>query len=138
MRNKWYAQILTVSIFLLLIGNTACKTPSATSGTADPGTAANRNLPPDRVDIRGSIIMRQYNQGQVVIEVESFAPQNTRYNRAFVLVLPTTQIIGTDGRSISLSELHQGQQVAVLLRGGGKGHFVGMGTARKMWLENIF
>ncbi|GEO02597.1 hypothetical protein AAE02nite_02610 [Adhaeribacter aerolatus] len=79
--------------------------------------------------------MRRYNQGQVVLEIDGFPSQNTRYNRAYVLVLPTTQIIGPDGKSISLSELQQGQNVAVLLRSGGKGNLVGMGVARKMWVE---
>ncbi|MGV3586485.1 MAG: hypothetical protein ACO1OF_05760 [Adhaeribacter sp.] len=79
--------------------------------------------------------MRQYSQGQVVLEVEGFPSQDSRYNRAYVLVLPTTQIIGPEGKSISLSELQQGQNVAVLLRSGGKGNLVGMGIARKMWIE---
>jgi len=121
--------------FSFAVGITACQTSTAPPGTADAATTANKRMAPQRVDIRGSIIMRRYNQGQVVLEIEGFTSQNTRYNRAYVLVLPTTQIVGTGGSSISLSELQQGQNVAVLLRSGGRGNLVGMGVARKMWVE---
>lgn len=82
--------------------------------------------------------MSRYDQGQVILEVEGFPSQDSRYNRAYVLVVPTTQIIGIDGQSISLSELRQGQNVAILLRGGGRGSLVGLGVARKVWVEEIF
>jgi hypothetical protein len=55
-----------------------------------------------------------------------------------VLVLPTTEITGLDGQSVNMNELTQGQNVAVLLRGQGEGDFVGMGVARKMWLEEFY
>jgi len=121
--------------FLLVLGISACQTSTAPAGTADAANAGRKRLAPQRVDIRGSIIMRRYNQGQVVLEVEGFTSQYSRYNRAYVLVLPITQIISADGSSISLSELQQGQNVAILLRSGGRGNLVGMGTARKIWIE---
>lgn len=109
------------------------------TGTAPAGTPANRNQAPQRVDIRGSIITTRYNEGQVMLEVEAFAPSpDSRYDRAYVLVLPTSQMLGPDGQSISLSELRMGQNVAILLRGGGKGNFVGLGVARKLWVEDNF
>lgn len=116
--------------FLFAVGLTACQT-----STAPAGTAKQKRLAPQRVDIRGSITMSRYNQGQVMLEVEGVPSQYVRYNRAYVLVLPTTQIIGPDGGSISLSELRQGQNAAVLLRNGGLGNLVGVGVARKMWVE---
>ncbi|WP_146894627.1 hypothetical protein [Adhaeribacter aerolatus] len=131
-RNIWSGWIVFCLLFAVWL--TGCQTSNAPAGAAD-ATTAEKRLSPQRVDIRGSIIMRRYNQGQVVLEIDGFPSQNTRYNRAYVLVLPTTQIIGPDGKSISLSELQQGQNVAVLLRSGGKGNLVGMGVARKMWVE---
>ncbi|QNF34482.1 hypothetical protein HUW51_17760 [Adhaeribacter swui] len=119
---------------LLMVSSTACKTGSTASSNNTSNTDR-RNLPPERVDIRGSIINRHYSQGQVMLEVEGIVSQNTRYNRAFVLVLPTSQITDLNGSTISLSELQIGQNVAVLLRAGGKGNLVGMGVARKMWVE---
>ncbi len=130
-------QSLAAFGILLVVLMTACQTSTAPAGTADETEAGNKRLSPERVDIRGSIIMRRYNQGQMVLEVEGFPSQNTRYNRAYVLVLPTTQIIGPDGKSVGLSELQQGQNVSVLLRAGGRGNLVGMGVARKMWVEEI-
>ena len=116
---------------------TSCKT--STTPASSTSTTEAQSLAPQRVDIRGSIIVSRYNQGQVALEVEGFpGSPDSRYNRAYVLVLPTTQIIGMEGQTISLSELHQGQQVAILLRGGGKGNFVGMGIARKIWVEESF
>lgn len=53
-------------------------------------------------------------------------------------LLPTTQIIDPDGQAVSLSELRQGQNVDVLLRGGGEGNLVGLGVARKVWIEEAF
>jgi 3-dehydroquinate synthase class II len=90
------------------------------------------------VDIRGSIIRSSYNQGQVMLEVEGTSSQNSRYQRAYVLVLPTTQIVGREGTSISLSELQQGQNVAVLLRSGGRGNLEGIGIARMIWVEEVY
>ncbi|MFD2999334.1 hypothetical protein ACFS7Z_03090 [Pontibacter toksunensis] len=115
-----------------------CQTSSSTAGTANTATAEKRGLAPQRVDIRGSITRSQYDQGQVMLEVEGFPSPDSRYNRAYVLVQPTTQIIGIDGKSISLSELRQGQNVAILLRNGGQGNFVGLGVARKVWVEEVF
>ncbi len=122
--------------FLLLatLGLPGCKTSNAPTNTST-STAERRNEPPSRVDIRGNVLMLRYDQGQVMLEVEGILSENTRYNRAYVLVLPTTQIVGPDGISISLSELRQGQRVAVLLRSGGKGNLVGVGVARKLWVE---
>ena len=125
--------LLTSSAWL-----SGCQTGAGTTGSASTATAENRNLAPQRVDIRGSIIRRHYDQGQVMLEVDGFPSQYSRYNRAYVLVLPTTQIIDTDGQTISLSELQQGQNVAVLLRGGGEGNLLGVGVARKLWVEEIF
>ncbi len=79
--------------------------------------------------------MSRYNQGQVVLEVEGVTSPESRYNRAYVLLLPVTQIVSPTGSSLSLSELRQGQNVAILLRGGGRGNLVGMGVARKVWVE---
>ena len=124
----WVTLCLILAVWL-----SACQTSNAP--TADSATTEQKSLAPERVDIRGSITMRRYSQGQVMLEIEGFPSQNTRYDRAYVLVLPTTQIIGPDGRSVGLSELQQGQKVAVLLRSGGRGNMVGMGVARKMWVE---
>jgi hypothetical protein len=115
-----------------------CQTSKAPAGTANTATAANKSAAPERVDIRGSILMRRYHQGQVMLEVEAIPATGSRYNRAYVLVLPATQIVNVDGRSISLSELQQGQNVAILLRSGGKGNMVGVGIARKLWIEEIY
>jgi hypothetical protein len=131
-------QSLVAICFLTSGWMTGCQTSTAPAGTADTATARNRNSAPERVDIRGSILMRRYNQGQVVLEVEGIPGTSSRYNRAYVLVLPTTQLVNVDGRSISLSELQQGQNVAILLRSGGKGNLVGMGIARKLWVEERF
>jgi hypothetical protein len=132
MKTKNIRQGWVVFCLLFAVWITGCQTSNAPAGAA---TTEKKRLAPQRVDIRGSIIMRRYNQGQVVLEIEGFPSQYTRYNRAYVLVLPTTQIIGPEGSSISLSELQQGQNVAVLLRSGGRGNLVGMGVARKMWVE---
>jgi hypothetical protein len=124
--------ILLVSIVLL----SGCRTSTATENTE---TENNRSLAPQRVDIRGQIVMLRYHEGQFVMEVEGRAPSpNSRYNRAYVLVLPTTEITGLDGQSVNMNELTQGQNVAVLLRGQGEGDFVGVGVARKMWLEEFY
>lgn len=136
MERKYIQHILMTFFFLTTLCLSGCSTSNA---PADTETTAYKSAAPQRVDIRGSIIMRRYDQNQVMLEVDSFAPSpDSRYNRAYVLVLPTTQIIGPDGRTISLSELQQGQNVAILLRGGGRGNQVGLGVARKMWIEEIF
>ncbi|WP_018478784.1 hypothetical protein [Pontibacter roseus] len=119
--------------FLFAVWLTGCQTSTAPARTE---TSTRKSLAPQRVDIRGSIIRSQYNEGQVVLEVEAFGTSpDSRYNRAYVLVLPTAQMLDTEGNPISVSELRQGQHVAILLRGGGRGNFVGMGVARKLWLE---
>ncbi|ARS34585.1 hypothetical protein [Pontibacter actiniarum] len=126
--------------FLLLLLTTLSLTGCRTSTSAtDAATAEGQRLSPQRVDIRGTIVTSRYDQGQVMLEVEAFgASPESRYNRAYVLVLPTTQIIGPDGQSISLSEIRQGQHAAVLIRGGGQGNQVGMGVARKVWIEDTY
>ncbi|MFD2247579.1 hypothetical protein [Pontibacter ruber] len=117
---------------------TGCKTSTAPAGTDNTTTSENARLSPQRVDIRGSIISSHYDQGQVMLEIEGFPSQDSRYNRAYVLVLPTTQIINKDGQPSDMVELRPGVNVAVLLRGGGRGNFVGMGIARKVWIEDTF
>ena len=72
-----------------------------------------------------------------MLEVEGITSQNSRFTRAYVLVQPSTQIVDTNGQSISLSELQQGQNVAILLRGGGRGNLEGIGIARRIWLEEV-
>jgi hypothetical protein len=138
MRIKNIRLGLVAFCFLAAVWMAGCKTNTAPAGTTDTSTAENKSLAPQRVDIRESIIMRRYNQGQVMLEVEGFPSQHSRYNRAYVLVVPTTQIVDPDGQSISLSELQQGQNVAILLRSGGKGNLVGLGVARKLWVEEIY
>ena len=126
--------------FLFLLLFAACQTNNSPT-TSDTTTTTNRSLAPQRVDIRGSIISKRYNQGQVFVEIESLTTlnsPNSRYNRAYVLVLPTTQIVGPDGKTLSYNDLQQGQRVAAYLRGGGKGNLEGMGIARKMWVEAAF
>ncbi len=120
---------------LFAVWMTGCQTSNTPAGTADAATKEQNRLAPQRVDIRGSIIMSRYNQGQVVLEVEGVPSQESRYNRAYVLVLPVTQIVSPNGSALSLSELRQGQNVAILLRSGGRGNLVGMGVARKVWVE---
>jgi hypothetical protein len=131
-------QGLIAFCFLTTVWMTGCQTSTAPAGTTNTATAENKRLAPQRVDIRGSILTRRYDQGQVMLEVEAIPSTDSRYTRAFVLVVPTTQIVDVEGRSISLSELQQGQQVAILLRSGGKGNFVGLGVARKVWVEKIY
>lgn len=130
---KQIQHVLVALLFFSALWLTGC------SSSAPNGTTGNRSQAPQRVDIRGSIMSRQYDQGQVILEVEAFGQStDSRYNRAYVLVLPTTQIVNPEGKSISLSELQQGQHVAILLRGGGQGNFVGLGIARKLWVEGSF
>jgi hypothetical protein len=125
-------------VALCLMGTcwlSACQTATAPAGSAGETTTGKKRLAPARVDIRGSVIMSRYNQGQVMLEVEGVPSPNNRYNRAYVLVEPVTQIVGPNGGSLSLSELRQGQNVAVLFRGSGQGNTVGVGVARKVWVE---
>ncbi|MFD2512261.1 hypothetical protein ACFSRY_00160 [Pontibacter locisalis] len=131
---KQKQKVLTLLLFLSTIFMTNCKT-----GGTPAESEGSQSLAPQRVDIRGGIISSQYGEGQVVLEVEGFATTpDSRYNRAYVLVLPTTQITGPKGQSLSLSELRMGQNVAILLRGGGEGNRVGLGVARRVWIEDIF
>lgn len=123
-------------LILSVVSLTACQTSTATTGATVNQT---RGLAPERVDIRGSVIASRYNEGQVVLEVENYSPSpNSRYNRAYVLVQPTAQMVNSEGQAISVSELRQGQNVAIIMRGGGRGNFVGVGVARKVWIEDQF
>lgn len=124
-------------LFCLLwaVWMTGCQTSNPPTRTAGAASKEKNGSAPQRVDIRGSVIQSRYNQGQVVLEVEGVPSPESRYNRAYVLVLPVTQIVGPEGSAISLSELRQGQNVSVLLRNGGRGNLVGMGVARKVWVE---
>jgi hypothetical protein len=134
MKKEQLARILMTLFCLATIWLSACRTSTAPAGTA----AERESLAPQRVDIRGTITMRRYDQGQLILEVEGFGPTaDSRYTRAYVLVRPTAQIIGPDGGSVSLSEIQQGQRAAILLRGRGQGDAVGMGIARKMWIEGF-
>jgi hypothetical protein len=136
MKNRHITQTLLTILLVSIAFLSGCRSSTATENT---GTENNRSLAPQRVDIRGQIVMLRYHEGQYVMEVEGRAPSpNSRYNRAYVLVLPTTEITGLDGQSVNMNELTQGQNVAVLLRGQGEGDFVGMGVARKMWLEEFY
>ena len=136
-RRKIQKGLLALCL-LSMVWLTGCQTSNAPAGTAGMATEGSRSLAPQRVDIRGNIIMKRYNQGQVMLEVDGFPSQYSRYNRAYVLVLPTTQIIDADGSTISLSELQQAQDVAILLRGGGEGNLVGLVEARKLCIEESF
>jgi hypothetical protein len=132
MKMNHIKQALLTLFILGALSLTACRTGTAPAGS---GTDS-RSLSPQRVDIRGSIIATRYSDGQVILEVEALAPSaDSRYNRAYVLVTPTAQMVDTDGQPISISELFQGQKVAILLRGGGQGNLVGVGVARKLWIE---
>lgn len=136
--NMWLACV--IFCFYVALGLTACQTSSISEGTIEVNTTdstATRRLSPERVDIRGFIIQDRYYQGQVTLEIEGTPSQHTRYNRAAVLVLPTTQVIGKGGKSAGLPDLRQGQYVSVLLRSGGRGNQEGVGIARKIWLEEI-
>lgn len=128
-------RVLLALCFFSALWLTGCRTGTAPTNSE----TGRRNLPPQRVDIRGDILATRYSDGQVILEVENFTPSpDSRYNRAYVLVIPTAQMIGSDGQSISISELFQGQKVAILLRGGGQGNLVGVGVARKLWVEEGF
>lgn len=119
---------------LILLGLGACQTSTGTTA----GTGTQLNIP-QRVDIRGSIVSTRYSDGQIMVEVENYSPSpDSRYDRAFVLVQPVAQLFGPDGQSISINELRQGQQVAILLRGGGRGNRIGVGMARKLWVLERF
>lgn len=126
---------------------TACQTtaplgPEAAQ-TSDQEASATDTLvrySPQRVDVRGVITQREYNQGQMLLLVEGVTDANTRFSRAVVLVTPLTQIVGLEGRSVSLSELQNGQQVAIQFRGRFRESVTGFSaqaTARKMWIEPL-
>lgn len=133
MKDRNIRSSLFVFCCLSLWWLAGCTTATA---PADATGVQYQSMAPARVDVRGAITMSRYDRGQVVLEVEGFGTNpNSRYNRAYVLVEPITQIIGPDGKTVSLSELRQGQDVAIVLRGGGRGTFVGVGVARKVWLE---
>ncbi|MHA6248405.1 hypothetical protein ACXYMU_10740 [Pontibacter sp. CAU 1760] len=130
---------LTVFACLSMLWLASCQTTTPTGTDENGATITYKSLAPQNVDIRGSIVSRRYNEGQVVLEVEGIGyTPGSRYNRAYVLVQPVTQITDTEGKSISLSELQMGQNVAIMLRGHGSGNFVGVGVARRVWLEEIF
>lgn len=140
MRSKNLLHALMSLCFLVALSLTACQRGSAPTSPSNVETSDKQRLSPERVDIRGSIIRSRYNQGQVMLEIDGTASQsqNSRFTRAYVLVQPSTQIVDTNGQSISLSELQQGQNVAVLLRGGGQGNLEGIGIARRIWLEQVY
>ncbi|WP_207433654.1 hypothetical protein [Sabulibacter ruber] len=130
-----------VLVLLVTVAGFGCQTAAPvgtdTSANAAADARTQNSLAPTRVDLRGTITRRVYDRGQVTIEVEGYGTDTrfSRYNRGYVLVTPVTQIVGLNGGSISLSELYEGQNVAILMRGGGRGNFVGLGVARKMWIE---
>jgi hypothetical protein len=138
MRIKYVQRALVSFCFLFAFCLTACQKGTAPTGTTHAETTQKKRLSPERVDMRGSITRSRYNQGQVMLEVEDTPSQYSRFNRGYVLVLPSTQIVGTDGKSIDLIQLQQGQNVAVLLRGGGQGNLEGIGIARKIWIEEVY
>lgn len=131
MKNVWLLLFCTLSLW----GLGSCRTADATNaGTATETTGS---VAPDQVDIRGMIEMSRYRKGQIILAIEGRGPSpNSRYDRAYVLVLPTTQIIGQNGEAKHMSDLVQGIQVAATLRGRGQGEFEGIGIARKIWLED--
>lgn len=125
--------------FVIAICLSGCQTNTPPVASAEKETTGSKSLAPKRVDIRGNILRSRYQDGQVILEIEGRIPTpDSRYDRAFVLVLPTTQIVGLDGRSLNMNELIQGQNVAILLRGGGQGNSEGIGVARKMWIEPYY
>ncbi|WP_197088592.1 hypothetical protein [Rufibacter radiotolerans] len=131
--------LLTVWLFSCQTAAPAGSAPaeSAATTTEDSTEAPIPRLSPKRVDIRGYITQREYNQGQVVIFVEGTLDQDSQFSRALVLVTPITQVIGPDGKSRTLSELAIGQYVSILFRGRfrqGAG-FSAQATARKLWIE---
>ncbi|GAB3202380.1 hypothetical protein ABID22_003897 [Pontibacter aydingkolensis] len=122
--------------FLISLCLSGCQSGNA---PASSPIETNRSLAPQRVDIRGSILSSQYSDGQVILEVERLSPSpDSRYDRAYVLVLPTAQMVDSEGLSVSISELRPGQNVAILLRAGGQGNRTGIGVARKLWIEDRF
>ncbi|ALI99059.1 hypothetical protein [Rufibacter tibetensis] len=128
---------------LYLSGCQAIAPATSTDATASEESSADAGprYSPDRVDVRGTITQREYNQGQMLILVEGVTdPRYSRFSRAVVLVTPVTQIVGLDGRTISLSELQNGQQVAILFRGRFResvSGFSAQAVARKIWLEPL-
>lgn len=137
MRMKNIRPGLLAFCFLASLWLSGCRTAPAPDNAETAAAEGRKSVAPQRVDVRGYITMSRYNEGQVVLEVEGILTADTRYQRAYVLVLPTTQMVDATGNPISLSELVQGKQVAILLRAGGRGNLVGVGVARKLWLEEI-
>lgn len=130
--ESWLMLMCLLSVFCL----SGCRT--ATPPEDGTTTEARGSLAPKQVDIRGMIVMSRYREGQMILEIQGRAPSpNSRYDRAYILVLPTTQIIGLDGKSVYMNELINGVQVAALLRGRGQGEFEGIGIARKVWVEEL-
>lgn len=131
-----FKSLMPAILLLLAWGLSNCQSAQA---PADGSTNGRKSMAPERVDIRGSIFASRYSDGQVVLEVEGTPPNiNSVYDRAYVLVTPTAQVVDQEGRTISLNELRPGQNVAILLRGGGRGTRVGIGVARRVWLEELF
>ncbi|WP_181307365.1 hypothetical protein [Rufibacter sp. XAAS-G3-1] len=129
---------LTACQTMAPVGTDATANATGTDATAEMDTVIRYS--PQRVDVRGVISQREYSQGQMLILVEGVTDQNSRFSRAVVLVTPITQIVGLNGRSISLSELQNGQQVAIQFRGRFResiGGFSAQATARKMWIEPL-
>ncbi|MBB6610627.1 hypothetical protein H7F15_06235 [Pontibacter sp. Tf4] len=134
MRHKSY--ILTLLFLLSTAWLSGCRTSTETTSTTRDGF---NPLAPERVDVRGIITMSRYREGQIILEVEGRGPSTySRYDRAYVLVLPTTDIVGLDGKSVYMNELLQGVNVAIMLRGRGKGEFEGVGVATKIWIEEFY
>ncbi|QHL88064.1 hypothetical protein GU926_11730 [Nibribacter ruber] len=131
------AAFLLLLNFGLLTGCQSSQTPTKTTNAAAT-EETEPAVPLKRVDVRGTIIRKVYDQGQVTLEVEGITSQYSRFTRAYVLVTPITQIIGLDGKTLSMNELFEGQNVAILLRGGGQGNLTGVGVARKLWLEERY
>ncbi len=110
---------------VLLLFIASCQAPSA-------GTASGA---PARVDLRGYITTRNYAEGQVVLFVEGIGDLSARYDRAWVLVTPTTRITQANGKPMSLHELHMGQHVAIRFRGGYRETVTGTrAIARHVWV----
>lgn len=144
LRSLWLALWILLAAWFA-----GCQTTSLSSENPNeevaPATAENeeatsgefRSMAPDRVDVRGFINRKVYHEGQLTIFVEGTRGQGALYDRAWVLVTPITQIMGKNGKRISLSELSEGQRVAVTLRGRGQqlGTFAGRGIANRLWVE---
>lgn len=91
-KNLQHAFVFLCLVFIFWLS--ACQKGIAPSSTPSVENTQKKDLSPQRVDIRGSILRSRYNQGQVILEVEGVPSQYSRYTRAYVLVLPSTQIVG--------------------------------------------